>query len=150
MDMKNWFLTFGILGMVMTTFAQDTVLSGKGTTKNGSAKSEMRAGEFYGRLVATKQTNTEIVRFKVDEIVYRMTRDVDLRSKLKAIEKHRFGSVLEALNVLASHGWELRSTMVVRGRQGDEQHFLMTYATEGISPVSPWLDRGSATNSRRQ
>ena len=85
MDMKNWFLTFGILGMVMTTFAQDTVSSGKGTTINGSAKSEMRAGEFYGRLVATKQTNTEIVRFTVDEIVYRMTRDVDLRSTLKAI-----------------------------------------------------------------
>ena len=84
--------------MVFTTFAQNRVVS-KRLPQSDVSKTAMRAGEFYGRLVATKQTNTEIVRFKVDEIVYRMTRDLDLRGKLKAIEKHRFGSLSEALNV---------------------------------------------------
>ena len=55
--------------------------------------------------------------------------------------KYRFESVGQALNVLSSHGWDVNSTMVVRGRQGDERHYLMSYSTERISPVFPWLER---------
>jgi hypothetical protein len=63
---------------------------------------------------------------------------------LKAVEelrKYRFESTSQALNVLASHGWVLRSTMVLRGRNGDEQHYVMARPTELMMPVSPWLER---------
>ena len=80
----------------------------------------------------------------------RMTRDTEFRKNLDAMTKYRFESVGQALNVLSSHGWDVNSTMVVRGRQGDERHYLMSYSTERISPVFPWLEREGDRNSRRQ
>lgn len=149
-DMKTWLLAAGLLGMVFTASAQKANLSPKGGPKTEVLRTEVRGGVFYGTLVAFKQTNTEIVRFNVDDVVMRMTRDTEFRKNLDDMTKYRFKSVGQALNVLASHGWEVSSTMVVRGRQGDERHFLMSYSTERISPVFPWLEREGDRNSQRQ
>ena len=54
--MKNWFLAFGLLGMVLTTFAQELVLSGKGTQKMGVIRSNIRQGEF-GMAVGCNQAD---------------------------------------------------------------------------------------------
>ena len=113
-------------------------------------RTEIRAGVFYGTLVSFKQTNTEIVRFKVDDSVLRMTRDAEFTRNLEDLTKYRFESVEQALNVLSSHGWQVSSTMVLRGRQGDEQHYLMSYATDRLMPVFPWLEKENDGNSRRQ
>lgn len=40
--------------------------------------------------------------------------------------------------------------MVMRGRQGDEQHYLMSYATDRLTPVFPWLEKENNGNSQRQ
>ena len=150
-DMKTWLLAAGLLGMAFTSTAQNASLSGKGNSKNEVLRTDIRAGVFYGTLVSFKQTNTEIVRFNVDDVVMRMTRDAEFRKNLDAMTKYRFESVGQALNVLSSHGWDLNSTMVVRGRQGDERHYLMSYNTERISPAFPWLERTEdERNSRRQ
>ena len=136
--------------MAFTSTAQNASLSGKGTSKTEVLRQDIRGGVFYGTLVSFKQTNTEIVRFNVDDVVMRMTRDAEFRRNLDEMTKYRFESVGQALNVLSSHGWDVKSTMVVRGRQGDERHYLMSYSTERISPVSPWLEREGDRNSRRQ
>ena len=149
--MKTWLLAAGILGMAFTSTAQNASLSSKGSSKTEVLRTEIRAGVFYGTLVSFKQTNTEIVRFNVDDVVMRMTRDTEFRKNVDAMTKYRFESVGQALNVLSSHGWDVNSTMVVRGRQGDERHYLMSYSTERISPVLPWLERTEdERNSRRQ
>lgn len=149
-DMKTWLLALGLLGMVFTSFAQNSGLSAKGTQKNEVIRSNIRQGEFYGKLVVRKQGNTELVRFNIDDIVLRMTRDSEFKKNVQSIKTHRFGNVLEALNVLSSHGWEVRSTMVLRGRQGDEQHYVMAYSTDRLMPVSPWLVRENREGSRGQ
>lgn len=149
-DMKTWLLALGLIGLAFHSHAQDGNLSSKGDLKSEVVTSKIRQGEFYGTLVVRKQTNTEIVRFNVDDIMLRMTRDGEFRANVQAIRTHRFGSALEALNVLSSHGWQVRSTMVVRGRQGDEQHYLMAYSTDRLMPVSPWLERENGGSSRKQ
>lgn len=149
-DMKTWLLALGLIGLAFHSHAQDGNLSSKGDLKSEVVTSKIRQGEFYGTLVVRKQTNTEIVRFNVDDIMLRMTRDGEFRANVQAIRTHRFGNALEALNVLSSHGWQVRSTMVVRGRQGDEQHYLMAYSTDRLMPVSPWLERENGGSSRKQ
>lgn len=149
-DMKTWLLAAGLLGMVFTSTAQSGNLSAKGNPKNEVMRTSIRSGFFYGKLVSFKQTNTEIVRFKVDDSVLRMTRDAEFTKNLDDLTKYRFESVEQALNVLSSHGWQVSSTMVLRGRQGDEQHYLMSYATDRLMPVFPWLEKENDGNSRRQ
>ena len=46
----------------------------------------------------------------------------------------------QALNILASHGWVVRSSMVVSTRTGDEHHHLMARPMAVMMPVSPWLE----------
>ena len=65
--MKTWLLAAGILGMAFTSTAQNASLSSKGSSKTEVLRTEIRAGVFYGTLVSFKQTNTEIVRFNVDD-----------------------------------------------------------------------------------
>ena len=88
-------------------------------------RTSIRSGEFYGELVSFTQANNEMVRFNIDDIVLRMTRDQDFLKAVEALKTYRFESTLQALNVLASHGWEVRSSTVVRGRNGDEQHHCL-------------------------
>lgn len=139
--MKTWMMTLGLLTMAATMTAQDARLSGK--EEGGVYRTKIRSGEFYGTLVAINQANTELVRFNIDDIVMRATRDEDFLSSLKRIEEYRFLNVHQALNVLASHGWVVRSTMVLNGRRGEERHYLMARPTDYITPMSPWLENGA-------
>lgn len=140
--MKTWMMTLGLMTLASTMVAQDSRLSGKeGADQGGVYRSALLASEFYGTLVAFTQANNELVRFNVDDIVLRMTRDQDFLKAVEELRTYRFESTSQALNVLASHGWVLRSTMVLRGRNGDERHYVMARPTELMMPVSPWLER---------
>ena len=97
--------------------------------------------------MAFNQSNTEVVRFNIDDVVMRATRDPQFLSATKKLKTHRFESTSQALNVLASHGWVVRSTMVLRGRNGDERHYLMARPMDYILPLTPWLEEGSRDRS---
>jgi hypothetical protein len=149
--MKIWITTLAFLAMAATTFAQDSRLSAKEDAGQGGVyRSSISAGEFYGKLVSFTQANNELVRFQTDDIMLRMTKDQDFLKALENLKKYRFDNTIEALNVLASHGWEVRSTMVVRGRNGDEQHYLMARPVDAMMPASPWLERRAPANSRQK
>jgi hypothetical protein len=149
--MKTWITTVAFFAMATTIFAQDARLTSKETAGQGGVyRSSVSAGEFYGKLVSFTQANNEMVRFQTDDIMLRMTRDQDFLKALENLKNHRFDNTIEALNVLASHGWEVRSTSVVRGRNGDEQHYLMARPVDAMMPVSPWLERGAPANSRQK
>lgn len=146
--MKTWMITMGLLTMAATTLAQDGRLVAKEEAGQGGVyRSTIRSGEFYGKLVAFTQANNEMVRFEADDMMLRMTRDQDFLKALENLRTYRFQNVVQALNVLASHGWEVRSSMVVRGRNGDEQHYLMARPVDAMSPVSPWLEQRAGTRS---
>jgi hypothetical protein len=149
--MKTWITTLAFLTMAATTFAQDARLTSKENAGQGGVyRTSISSGEFYGKLVSYMQSNNEIVRFQTDEIMFRMTRDQDFLKALENLKGFRFENTLEALNVLASHGWEVRAATVVSGRSGDEQHYLMARPVDTMMPVSPWLERRAPANSREK
>ena len=93
------------------------------------------------KLISFTLANNEQVRFVADDVMTRMTRDQDFQKALENLRTYRFDNLIEALNVCASHGWEVRSTMVLEGRNGQEQHVLLARPIDTMMPVSPWLDR---------
>ena len=97
-----------------------------------------------------KFLKVDYIKFNVDDIVLRMTRDQDFLKALQNLTTYRFDNTTQALNVLASHGWEVRSAMVVRGRNGDEQHFVMARPVDSMMPASPWLEQRSGDRSRQK
>lgn len=137
--MKIWMMTFGFLALAATSIAQDSKMSGK-NQQGGVHRTTNHSGELYGKLVSSMQSNNELVRFSVDPVVRNITKDPNFFKAMDNLKSYRFDNVLEALNVLASHGWVVRSSMVVRGRTGDEQHYLLARPMDRLLPASPWLD----------
>lgn len=150
-EMKTLMMTLGLLTMAVTTMAQDGKMVGtEDGGRGGVYRNSVRSGEFYGKVVSYVQANNEIVRFEADDMMNRMTRDQDFLKSLVELRKYRFDSAIQALNILASHGWEVRSSMVVRGRNGDEQHYVLARPVDLMMPVSPWLQVGPGTKSRQK
>lgn len=149
-NMKTWMMTLGLLTMAATMTAQDARMTSEQDARGGVYRTSIRSGEFYGTLVSFTQANNEQVKFNVDDIVLRMTRDQDFLKALQNLTTYRFDNTTQALNVLASHGWEVRSAMVVRGRNGDEQHFVMARPVDSMMPASPWLEQRSGDRSRQK
>ena len=150
--MKTWIMTLGLLTMASTAMtAQDGRLVAKEEAGQGGVyRQTLRSGEFYGKLISYTQANNEQVRFQCDDIVLRMTRDQDFLKALESLQSYRFDSTLEALNVLASHGWEVRSSMILRGRNGDEQHYLLARPVDSMMPASPWLEKRGGQGARQR
>ena len=153
--MKTWILTFGILAAATCVQAQTDMRNKvvKNTqapsTSLGKSKADM-SGECYGKLVIQQQTGREVVRFFVDPIVEETVLDREFMRALKGMRSYRYENELQALNILASHGWVVRSSMVVSTRTGDEHHHLMARPMAVMMPVSPWLEgEGNDPRQRR-
>ncbi len=120
------------------------------TTKTQSDKGtshDMRsvAGEakLYGEVTMSDVNGKASVKVAFAEIMDRMGSDKNAISVALDIEGYRFTSLGEALNILSSHGWNVEMVWTTLGRAGEIQHFLISNEIEKISPVSPWLDKGS-------
>lgn len=150
--MKTWIMTLGLVTLAATAMtAQDSRLIAKEEAHQGGVfRQTIHAGEFYGRVISYMQANNEQVRFQCDDMVWRMTRDQDFLKALESLNSYRFESLLEALNVLASHGWEVRTSMVLNGRNGEEQHILMARPVDNMMPASPWLDKRPTEGGRQK
>jgi hypothetical protein len=153
--MKTWILTFGILAAATCVQAQtdskNKVVRNTQVTAASMGKSKADvSGECYGKLVIQPQAGREVVRFLVDPIVEETVLDREFKKALKGMRSYRFDNELQALNILASHGWEVRSSMVVSTRTGDEHHHLMARPMAVMMPVSPWLEgEGNDPRQRR-
>ena len=143
-------MTLGMLALTATMAAQDTRISGGDVGKGQGYRKAMIAAEIYGTLVATTRANTEEVRFRIDDKVTRATRGEEFLETTERIKKHRFSSAAEALNVLASHGWVLRSTLVVNGRNGQERHYIMAKQVRELMPITPWNQVDVEKRSRQK
>lgn len=141
-DMKRCIFTFALACISMALFAQDSRLTTREEGHQGGVyRTSISSGEFYAKLISFTLANNEQVRFVADDVMTRMTRDQDFQKALESLRTYRFDNLIEALNVCASHGWEVRSTMVLEGRNGQEQHVLLARPIDTMMPVSPWLDR---------
>ena len=148
--MKTLLTILGFVGLMATMNAQDANLVRGNDPKGGVSRSSIRAGEFYGELVVRKQGNLELIRFELDDVALRMTRDAQLKVTFQELKSHRYQTLTEALNILASHGWEVRNGMVTKGRQGDEEHYLLARPVDYVLPLTPWKDNQRGSNSGKQ
>ena len=121
----------------MTTKTQ----SDKGTSND--MRNDAGEAKLYGEVTMSDFNGKASVKVAFAEIMDRMGSDKNAISVAQDIEGYRFTSLGEALNILSSHGWNVEMVWTTLGRAGEIQHFLISNEIEKISPVSPWLDKGS-------
>ena len=141
--MKKLLMTMALCGLAMAGSAQKNMsqMSAKGQDpRGGVTRTRAQQVKLVGEVSSTIIANNERVKFTVDDIVYRITRDQDFLKNVEEATKFRFESAGQALNVLASHGWEVTSVYTTKGRQGDEFHYVVSCSVAMIPPYSPWLD----------
>ena len=127
--MKKMLMTMALCGLAMAGSAQKNMsqMSAKGQDpRGGVTRTRVQQVKLVGEVSSTMIANNEIVKFTVDDIVNRITRDQDFLKNIEEASKFRFESAGQALNVLASHGWEVTSVYTTKGRQGDEIHYVMS------------------------
>ena len=121
----------------MTTKTQ----SDKGTSND--MRNDAGEAKLYGEVTMSDVNGKASVKVAFAEVMDRMGSDKNAISVAQDIEGYRFTSLGEALNILSSHGWNVEMVWTTLGRAGEIQHFLISNEIEKISPVSPWLDKGS-------
>jgi len=121
----------------MTTKTQ----SDKGTSND--MRNDAGEAKLYGEVTMSDVNGKASVKVAFAEVMDRMGSDKNAISVAQDIEGYRFTSLGEALNILSSHGWNVEMVWTTLGRAGEVQHFLISNEIEKISPVSPWLDKGS-------
>jgi hypothetical protein len=128
----------------MTTKTQ----SDKGTSND--MRNDAGEAKLYGEVTMSDVNGKASVKVAFAEVMDRMGSDKNAISVAQDIEGYRFTSLGEALNILSSHGWNVEMVWTTLGRAGEVQHFLISNEIEKISPVSPWLDKGSKGASAKE
>ena len=150
--MKKMLMTMAFCSLALAGSAQKNMsqMSAKGQDpRGGVTRTRVHDVKLVGEITSSMIANNEIVRFNVDDIVNRITPDQDFLKNLDEATKFRFESAGQALNVLASHGWEVTSVYTTRGRQGDEVHYVVSCRVPTIPPYSPWLDPNFPRSGKR-
>lgn len=141
--MKKMLMTVALCGLAMAGSAQKNMsqMSAKGQdSRGGVTRTRVHDVKLVGELTSTMVANNEIIKFDVDDVVYSITRDQDFLKNMEEAAHFRFQSAGQALNVLASHGWEVTSVYKTKGRQGDIIHYVLSRTVSMTPPYSPWLD----------
>ena len=102
-----------------------------------------RESKLYGEVIKSQINGRTSVRVSFDAVMDRMGSDKELIGVAQHIKSYKFTSLVEALNILSSHGWHVETVWTTLGTMGEVQHFLISNEVEKLSPVSPWLDKGS-------
>ena len=121
------------------------------TTKSKSNKkdnptnisSDAGASKLYGEVMLSEINGISFVKMSFDPIIYKMGSEKEFLAVIHQIKDYKFSSLGMALNVLSSHRWNVEMGWTTLGRVGEVQHFLISHDVKNLSPVSPWLDKGS-------
>jgi hypothetical protein len=105
--------------------------------------SDQGVAKLYGEVTLSDINGIASVKLSFDPIIDIMLYDKNAFAVVQHLKDHRFYSLGQALNVLSSHRWNVEMVWTVLERTGEVQHFLISKDVKKISPVSPWLDKGS-------
>ena len=151
--MKSWISVFVLILAVVGAQAQssrppmpEVLQNARATTENPYMQAK---SELYAKLIVKPNGGRQVVNFRIDEGAEQLVRDGEFSALLKGLKEFRFTSELQALNVLGSHGWVVRSTMVVSTMTGAEHHYLLANSRYQLQPSEPWLSARSAPRPRR-
>ena len=130
--------------------AQMTTKSKSNTKENPkNIATDVGASKLYGEVTLSEINGRTSVKVSFDPIMDRMESDKDAIAVVHHLKEFRFSSIGQALNVLSSHGWNVEMVWTALGRSGEVQHFLISHDVKKLSPVSPWLDKGSRGSSSK-
>jgi hypothetical protein len=117
----------------------------KSNTKENPKNMQVDAGasKLYGEVTLSEINGRTSVKVSFDPIMNRLGAEKGAIAVINNVKDHKFSSLGEALNVLSSHGWNVEMGWTSLGRVGEVQHFLISHEVKKLSPVSPWLDKGS-------
>jgi hypothetical protein len=110
--MKKILLFIMLLAPVMT-FAQKDAQGG--LNKGNSSES---SSEIYLTMSLTEYQGQINVKLDFGKVVTQIVADKMLLLDIEELRKMRFDNVIEAMNTLASYGWELEETYDIETRTG--------------------------------
>ena len=144
MKLFNILLAGAVFLFTIQANAQMTTKSQSNTKENPkNISSDAGASKLYGEITLSEINGRTSVKVSFDPIMDRMTSEKNALAEVYNLKEFRFASLGQALNVLSSHGWNVEMVWTTLGRTGEAQHFLISRDVKKLSPVSPWLDKGS-------
>lgn len=139
--MKKMLMTVALCGLAMAGSAQKKVSEMNSRDfKGGDKRTRVQEVNFTGELTSQMIANNEIVKFNVDGIIEQISKDEVFLEHIQQASRFRYESAGQALNILGSHGWEIVSVYLTKGRQGDMIHYVLTCSKPATPPYSPWSD----------
>tara|TARA_B110000196_G_scaffold282641_1_gene264032 strand:- start:367 stop:840 length:474 start_codon:yes stop_codon:yes gene_type:complete len=121
-------------------------MSTKSNTKENpkNIASDAVMSKIYGEITLSEINSRTSVKVSFDPIMERMVgSEKGAIAVVHHLKEYRFSSLGQALNILSSHGWNVEMVWTSLGRTGEVQRFLISHNVNKLSPVSPWLDKGS-------
>ena len=146
-DMKKLSILLASAALLFSISIQAQITKNTQATRTNSldkpSQMDVQEGVFlYGSMVVFQQNSREVVKISFDETVSRTVTNKEVISLTEQLSSYRYTSLVEALNVLSSHGWNVCQTWTQEGsRTGTEVHFLLRMNIKKSTPMSPWLEK---------
>ena len=148
--MKKMLMTVALCGLAMAGSAQKNMsqMNSQGS-KTDDKRTRLQEVKFVAELTSQMIANNELVKFSMDGIVEQISRDAVFLEDMKQASRFRYESAGQALNILGSHGWEVVSVYLTKGRQGDVVHYVLSCSKPATPPYSPWSDPNFKATRKR-
>ena len=143
--MKLFTIALAAVTLLMSTQvqAQATKEERNVKSKSASSMSYVSASKIYGELQVSEVQGKTIVKIIFDNYLGKIEKLNPSLASASEISNFRYTSLGQALNILSSHGWNVDHVWTTMERTGTVQHFLVSHAVSGLSPLEPWLDKGA-------
>lgn len=128
--MKKILLFIMLLAPVMT-FAQKDPQGG--LSKGNSSES---SSEVYLTMSLTEFQGQINVKLDFGKVITQIVADKSLLLDIDQLKKMRFDNVIEAMNTLASFGWELEETYAVETRTGALTYLIFSKEVKRLKRLS--------------
>lgn len=143
--MKRLSILFAVAALMATTnvFAQGTKeMAEKG---GGVMKVNQVSPKVYGEVTSFTVNGRNTVKVSFNTIIEKVTGDKTAFKTCANLENYQYESLGEALNILASHGWQVDQVWTVENRTGVDTHYLISKTVGRITPANPWMDKSKSS-----
>lgn len=105
--------------LLMMLLAPVAVLAQKGA-QGGVSKADLSTSgsEVYMTMALTENQGQVGVKLEFGKVISEIATDKMLLVEIEDLQRMRFASVVEAMNTLASYGWEIEESYTVETRTG--------------------------------
>ncbi len=142
--MKKLSMVLAVVGLLVSTSVNAQLTKKPDNTRGTRTVIEEvdKKPKLYGTMMSYVQGGRAVVKIEFDPMVERITPDKTSAGACYELERYRFNSLGEALNVLSSHGWVAEFGWTTEeARNGTVTHFVLSKEVEKLMPVYPWKEK---------